>query len=335
MAKLTRILSIDGGGIRGIIPGQVLINVETKLKKLSGNADAKIADYFDLIAGTSTGGILTSIFLCPDKEKDSKRPRFSAKEAVELYLDRGDEIFDLSIWQKIKSGGGLIDEKYSAKDLEGALEDYLGDLKLSELLKPCLITAYDIQRRQTKFFTSHDAKVSTKENFYVKHVARATSAAPTYFETARIKSFTNVAYPLVDGGVFANNPTLCAYAEARHKLKGKPRAADMAILSIGTGFVKKAYDYNDAKDWGLVEWLKPILDIMMAGVSETIDYQLKQIFDAVGKPNQYLRINGKLKNANSEMDDVSEDNLNALVADAKRIANENKNELDSFLKLLV
>ena len=85
--KLTRILSIDGGGIRGILPGQVLVSLEEKLKKLDKNKDAKIADYFDLIAGTSTGGILSCMYLTPTDEKN-KRPKFSAKKAVELYLDR-------------------------------------------------------------------------------------------------------------------------------------------------------------------------------------------------------------------------------------------------------
>ena len=119
-----RILSIDGGGIRGILPGQVLVMLERILKKETGKADARIAEYFDLIAGTSTGGILACILLAPDDTK--KRPQFSASEAVDLYLERGDEVFDLSLWQRIKSGGGLLDEKYSADGLMEALERATG-----------------------------------------------------------------------------------------------------------------------------------------------------------------------------------------------------------------
>ena len=144
--KITRVLSIDGGGIRGILPGQILVKLENILQKKTDNDQACIADYFDLLAGTSTGGILICLYLCPDDPEASKpRPRFSAKEAVELYLERGDEIFDVSLWQKVKSAGGLTDEKYSADELEEALEDYLQDLWLSDLLKPCLVTAYDIR----------------------------------------------------------------------------------------------------------------------------------------------------------------------------------------------
>ena len=207
-----RILSIDGGGIRGIIPGQVLISLEQKLQKISGKPDMRIADAFDLIAGTSTGGILTCLYLCP--EGTTRKPRFSAQEAVDLYLQNGDNIFDVSIFKRIESVDGVIDEKYSADALEKILKDYLGDLRLSDMLKPCLITAYDITRRQAQFFNSADVKTKGKGwDFYLRDVARATSAAPTYFEPANISSFDRQVYPLVDGGVFANNPTMCACVE--------------------------------------------------------------------------------------------------------------------------
>jgi patatin-like phospholipase/acyl hydrolase len=335
--KLTRILSIDGGGIRGIIPGQILVALEEKLKILDNNPEAKIADYFDLIAGTSTGGILTCIYLCPDKENPG-RPRFSASEAVDLYLAKGNKIFDVSLWQKIKTAGGILDEKYSAKELEKALKEYLGNLKLSELLKPCLVTSYDIDGRQGKFFTQHTANKKA-ENFYVRDVARATSAAPTYFEVAHPKSFANKFFPLIDGGVFVNNPTLCAYAEAR-KLKFdddriKPTAKEMAILSIGTGNIDDSYAYNKAKDWGMVEWLKPLIDIMMSGVAETVDYQLKQIYDAVGAKDQYVRFNPGLHNAKPSMDDASVENLLALKEAGSLNAKDNDKELDEFAKLLI
>lgn len=172
MSQLTRILSIDGGRIRGIIPGKVLVALEEKLKKRTNDSGARIADFFDLIAGTSTGGILTCIYLCPDLEGDPTRPRFSAEEAVELYVERGDEIFNVSLWQRIRSAGGARDEIYDASELEETLDDYLEELKLSQLLKPYLITAYDIKRRRAKFFTQHDAKEKKTHDYLVKDVVQ-------------------------------------------------------------------------------------------------------------------------------------------------------------------
>ena len=330
MDKLFRILSIDGGGIRGIIPGQVITVLEKKIQDKIENENAKIADYFDMIAGTSTGGILTCLYLVPGVDN---RPKYSAKDAVELYLNRGHDIFDITFWQKMKSGGGLTDEKYDAAELEESLKDYLGDLKLSQLLKPCLITSYDVFNRKAMFFNKFDAESHEKDNFFVKDIARATSAAPTFFECARIKSMTDIQYALVDGGVFANNPTMCAYAEARNKFTFK--ASNMAILSLGTGFVKTPYYYKEVKNWGLIEWVKPLLDIMMSGVSETVDYQLKQIFDAVDKPNQYLRINTPLKLSSSEMDNVTKENLSALKEEGEMLAESFDKQLDDFVDLLI
>ena len=157
MADFYRILSIDGGGIRGIIPAGILIALEEKLQQGAGNEDARIADYFDLIAGTSTGGILACVYLCPSPDQPA-RPRFDASDALGLYFERGDEIFDIPLWHKIRSGAGLFDERYPAAGLEEALDDYLGELKLSALLKPCLITAYDIRRRRAHFFRQHRAE---------------------------------------------------------------------------------------------------------------------------------------------------------------------------------
>jgi len=336
--KLTRILSIDGGGIRGIIPGQILVALEDKLKKLDNNPDGKIGDYFDLIAGTSTGGILTCIYLCPSKE-DPKRPRFNAKEAVDLYLERGDEIFDISFWQKVRSGGGITDEKYDESELEEALNDYMGELMIKELIKPSLISSYDIKNRKAHFFKSHRARTDKNYNFLVREAARATSAAPTYFEVAKVKSEAMITYPLIDGGVFVNNPALCAYAEARtqkfDRFRNKPKAADMVILSLGTGNVDKPYYYKKAKNWGAIEWIVPIIDIMMSGVAETVHYQLNQIYDAVGKPEQYLRISPELGKANSAMDDASMKNLQELKNAGINSALKYDKELTSMAELLI
>ena len=336
--KLTRILSIDGGGIRGIIPGQILVALEEKLQQMDNNPDACLADYFDLIAGTSTGGILTCIYLCPS-EDDPKKPRFSAKDAVELYLNRGDEIFDVSFWHKVRSAGGITDEKYDEGNLEEALEDYLDDLMLSDLIKPSLITSYDIKNRKGHFFKSHRAKKDKSYDFRVRDAARATSAAPTYFEVARVKSADNLVYPLVDGGVFVNNPALCAYSEARttkfDSFRNKPKAAEMAILSIGTGNEDESYEYKKAKDWGAVQWIVPIIDIMMSGVSQTVDYQLKQIYDAVGRPKQYMRISPDLFGADTKMDNASMKNLKALKQAGIENAKKYDKQLTDFAKILI
>lgn len=332
MAGLFRILSIDGGGIRGIIPGQILVALERELQRRDG-AEARLADYFDLVAGTSTGGILACILLCPDA---AGRPRFTAREAVDLYLEHGDEIFDVPFFHRLRTVGGTADEKYPAAALEQTLESYFGDLQLKQLLKPCLIPAYDIRKRRAVFFTQHDAGRASR-NYLVRNVARATSAAPTYFEVACIESMARVPRPLIDGGVFANNPALCAYAEARKRFK--KTASRMAILSLGTGDVRKPYEYEEAKDWGPIGWAKPLIDIMMSAVSETVHYQLRQIYETVERPEQYLRIDVDLSRlpdgVSPEMDDASAQNTRVLEGLGIEAADEHRSALRRFADFLV
>jgi patatin-like phospholipase/acyl hydrolase len=315
----------------------VISALEKKLQQKTNNPDTRIADHFDLIAGTSTGGILTCLYLCPD---NNLRPRFSATEAVDLYLKHGNEIFKNDLSHQIYSSGGFTEEKYPSNSIEKVLSDYFQEIKLSELLKPCLITSYNIFNRCTHFFTQHDAREKEGYDYFLKDVARATSAAPTYFEPARITSLSGVSYPLIDGGVFANNPAMCAYAEARHQFmktggSQKVTASDMFMLSIGTGTVKKGYDYHSAIGWGSLGWIEPVLDIMMSGASDTIDFQLKQIFDAIGKSDHYYRIDPLMGESDTRMDNATSENVQFLKEAGTATAEKFDQELDRIADVLI
>ncbi|MBO6497149.1 MAG: patatin-like phospholipase family protein [Roseivirga sp.] len=317
-SKKVKILSIDGGGIRGILPGTILNYIETELQRRTNNPNTRLADHFDLIAGTSTGGILTCTYLIVDEKGQTK---YSAADALNIYLERGGDIFNLPFSRKLWSLFGIRRPKYSVASLESALHDYFGESMTADLKRPCIITSYDIRDRKAVFFNKVDGINNPVRNYKVRDVARATSAAPTYFKPAKIKSAIDSPLVLVDGGVFANNPALCAYAEARTLDFAKqdtpseiafPSAEDIFLLSLGTGTEQQPYYYDSAKNWGMLKWIQPIIDIMMSGNSETVDYQLKQMFKAVKHEDCYHRIQPSLHNAKSQMDDVSPQNLKAL-----------------------
>jgi patatin-like phospholipase/acyl hydrolase len=143
---------------------------------------------------------------------------------------------------------------------------------------------------------------------------------------------------LIDGGIFANNPTMCAYAEARKVFikpgaqKKKASAEDFAILSIGTGYNKKKYDYRKVRKWGRVEWIKPMIDMMMDGVSDTVDYQVAQIYDSLDAKEQYLRIDSVLTpEIIPDFDCVDPDNLHKLKDLADDVFSANEQEIYDFL----
>lgn len=345
MNRPIRILSIDGGGIRGIIPGQILVFLEKKLQEKTGNPDARICDFFDFVAGTSTGGILACLHLLPDPENPT-RPRCSAQDAVNFYINRGHEVFRKSVWKQVKSAFGFMDEKFDKYHFEKLLDGFFQNASLAELLKPCLITAYDIEDRKAHFFSQSDARKYQYKNFLLRDVTRATSAAPTFFEVVKVKSLARDPYTLkenytlVDGGVFANNPTLCAYAEVRSQdlfnqdpLIDRPTAKDLVFLSLGTGKIHQSYCYYDAKDWGLVQWVRPLFNIIMSGVDETVHYQLTQMYDAVGKPEQYLRIDTEIPAGSlmSQMDNASPENIRMLQVLGTKTAQKNRSKLEYFM----
>ena len=329
MSKI-RILAIDGGGIRGILPGVILCRLQEKLQTLSKDSSTKLADYFDFFAGTSTGGILTLSYLIPDQ---NGRPLLTAQKSVDLYLNRGSDIFDVNLWQKLSSGFGITDEKYDERELEEALQDTFKEYWLSDLIKPCIISAYDVKQGRPHFFKQHKSN-NSRYNFQLKDVARATSAAPTYFEAACVYNQVGAAFPLVDGGLFANNPAMVAYSEVHNMsfagMPEKPTAKDMMIVSLGTGSKGKSYEYKKVKDWGQLQWIKPVIDIMMSGSAVSTDYHLTQIFDGL-EPNDksaYYRLEPKVITADAAMDNANPENLKRLEADAMSFITEEAVDLE-------
>ncbi len=332
---MKRILSIDGGGIRGIIPGMMLVSLEQKIKKASGNPNAHLSEYFDFFAGTSTGGILISILLCPDP-KDPAKPRFSAKDALDIYLKHGTEIFTTSSWRRFLNQFGLLTELYDEKVLERVLESYFGDQKLCELIKPCIITAYNIELRKNHLFRQQKAiSHGESRDFYLRDVCRATSAAPTYFSVAEIYSLAGTRYPLVDGGVFAHNPAISALLEVLKTYKTF-KIDDVHILSLGTGIAKNAYKYEDFKKQKAISIGPALVDIMTSSSSESNDYFLHQLFRSVQHSSNYIRIEpSNLSSIEPALDAASPGNIQKIVSLADKLISDNENMLDAYVLDLI
>jgi patatin-like phospholipase/acyl hydrolase len=327
-----RLLSLDGGGIKGILSGQILVRIEEMLKDITGEPTTRIGDYFDIIAGTSTGGILACAYLMPD---GINRPLYSAEEVINFYLEHGDDIFHKSLKQKIKSGFGFFGAEYDSTGLENTLEKYFGMTELKELIKPCLIPSLDTEKRKCVFFKQHYASFDMSENFYVKDLLRATTSAPTYFKPASIQSLSGETYSLVDGGVFANNPTLCAYTEV-NKLFNPNRnltVRDVKILSLGTGHNDAIYKNEIIRKWGLIKWAKPSIDMMMSSSSKVTDYELGKLFESFNVSNQYLRVNPNIPYELSYMDNGKHENMEKLKEIGDLTFEKNKETLKEFLEI--
>lgn len=344
MAEPLRVLSIDGGGIRGLIPALLLEELERRLK--AKGKTKPLHAYFDLIAGTSTGGILAAA-LCAPHPQDINRPAATPAELVALYREQGGEIFQNDVFTRVRrffgnvfSGNfsGLIEEKYSHKALEEKLKKTLGGRCIRDALTAILITAYDIGARSTVTLKKRPLRPNedAHDDYLFWQVARATSAAPTFFEPARVTNLTTgKSHTLVDGGVYANNPSMCAFVEAQ-KMIGDHDG--MLMVALGTGYQNRSYSYYETRNWGPINWINPalgapIISILMQGQCNAAEHQLELLLNS-GRESNYFRLDAELDGVNDEMDDASEENLLALEQFTARLIKAESAKLDAIVERL-
>ncbi|MYC86913.1 MAG: patatin [Gemmatimonadales bacterium] len=341
-----KILSIDGGGIRGVIPAVVLNHLEAEVGKPTHKM-------FDLIVGTSTGGILAALLTaphgcdanCPADCDDTAK--YSAEQILDFYKQHGKEIFSRSWNERIARWWR---RSHDHQPLERLLAEHLGDAQLSQCLAEIVVTSYDLERRDTYFFKSSKARTEPDRDHYLAHVARATSAGPTYFEPAVVQGLGEheTSRVLIDGGVFANNPGMCAWAEA----VSEGHDPDVLVLvSLGTGSAAEPIHHRKAKGWGLAGWARPIVSVLMDGTADAVDYQLKQLMrrcrcevpvDREGDEQdpcrsveacrrRYFRLDTERKERIS-MNDPSK--IGKLMDKAQQILNKQEHELSRVIALL-
>ncbi len=280
-----RILAIDGGGIRGIIPATFMASLETRLGQVlvarrgtpdgapawDGIEEPRIADCFHLIAGTSTGGLLATGLTTTDT---NGRPKLPAEDAAAVYLQYGETIFHRPLLRNVLDHFGLVLPKYPLEQLRKVLEleSVIGDGLLKDARTEVLIVTFDTALPGPRFFTRWGAPnaggTPTVPSETMVEVALATAAAPTYFEPETLDGS-----PLIDGGVYAGNPALAAISMAlRRTVDPVPRtAADLFMVSLGTGDFTVPLNYGSG---GILGWLWPrtggeaLIEAMLGGSSD-------------------------------------------------------------------
>jgi predicted acylesterase/phospholipase RssA len=343
-----KILAIDGGGIRGIIPAIILTEIEKRTQK-------QIFSLFDLIAGSSSGGILALGLTKPrlDLAGSDSPPvaQYSAEELLQIYLEYGAEIFYEPFWEQLlgQLEDIFVQPKYSSEGREEIIKQYFGDSPLENNLKEVFVTSYDIEQRIPIFFTNKLEKQQTKSKkfrklclgFTLTDAALATSATPTYFAPYRVSSShnTNGFYTLVDGGLVANNPANLAILEAQISRQENQQALnieDILVVSLGTGSLTSVYPYDQVKNWGLLQWTKPLLNMVLDGGSEVVAGELERLFEATNKGHKtsYYRFQPFLKSELEDIDNAKPENLRQLQTLANILIQEKNQEIDELCSIL-
>ena len=286
-------LSLDGGGLKGLFTVSLLAKWEEQQK-------TRIVDHFDLIAGTSTGGIIAI----------GLGLGYTAAQIQRLYLEKAEVIFPPSILSAAKH---WIDVKYSSDGLRRALKELWGDRRLGESKTRLLIPAYDPKFSGIHIFkTPHHRRLQTDYKEEAVHVALATSAAPTYFEPAEKES----GLELVDGGVWANNPVMLAVAEAMGYLEREQK--HIAALRIGT--TDEVVSVKDVvTSGGMLKMAAPLISFMMRGQAQSASGMVRHLL----APDRYHEINPAVAPGDFKLDKLSDE----LVAMADSVWRHQSSEL--------
>lgn len=342
-----RILSVDGGGIRGLVPAVVLAELERRIEAEAGEPRA-LSDCFHLLAGTSTGGLIALGLTAPEPESPG-RPLLSAQGLVRLYREDGPRIFTRGLWWRLRSLGGWAAPKYPADPLAEVLGERLGEARLREALREVIVTSYDMSEREPHFFKRWRAAQSAQRNPTLVDAALATAAAPTYFPSHGLDERA-----LVDGGVFASNPTVAAVAEALKRTDEEPADLaphDLFVVSLGTGVRETGFEQRRVRGWGKVGWISPkggeppLLGAVLDGQSDAADHWAHMLLnhepgDEMPRPAEigargprYFRLQVELHRAFA-MDDASESALDGLTAAAEELIADHDEQLTLIARRL-
>lgn len=277
--KTFKVLSIDGGGIKGLYSAQILYEFEKELRK---NGDSKrIVDHFDLICGTSTGGFIAlALSIGVPTEK-----------ICEFYIRYGPYIFEYSkgIIPTLKQS--LFWGKYSDKRLKIALKHMFGEAKIGNSKALLCIPTFDYTHNTYDVFKyDHpEGNLNRDNQIPMIDIALATSAAPTYFPIAEITALNNRQF--VDGGVWANNPSLVGFTEAVKYFVGNGKAYDnLQILSIASLNMNNGRAPIKRKRKSFIGYKEDLFDFCLTGQGEFTDIFLESMQGSLNFPIEYMRI---------------------------------------------
>lgn len=344
-----RILCVDGGGIRGLIPALVIAELERRIQART-TPQARISDYFHMFAGTSTGGLVALSLTAPDPDKP-ERPAVSADLLARFYTEDGPKIFNRTVWQKLITLWGWLRPKYTHGPLESAIENRLGTTHIQHALRELVVTSYDMTNRQPYFFKRWRAREDPEgdRNRPIADAGLATSAAPTYFPSHELDGLA-----LVDGGVFAANPVIVAIVEALKRFGDDPHHLDqddLLVVSIGTGLHEDGYPQEKVRRWGRLGWVlpqkgePPILGATLGGAADGADHWAHTLLNHPGDPHlhqadlghgpRYFRLQVPLAKS-VPLDDASHRTLTeTLPGLAEQLIRSNEAELSEIVERLL
>lgn len=331
--KTNRILSLSGGGVKGMAELLVLCEIEERTGK-------SISELFPVITGTSVGGLIAGLLTIP-KEPGSKEPKYSAREAMQIFKSAAPDIFPSNWYDGIKQ---VIKHKYSQKPIKKLLEEHLDGLRLDDTTSRLIIPVTDLNSKDngTKLFDSHN---SYSAHIKVQDVLLATTAAPTYFKAVsnreQVSGYSNpdeVTYAYADGGLGANRP---AYEALRLMKVGKSREEQVKLLDstmiVALNFendIGAKYSIPHSSMDGLVGWLVKgkLVNRLMHDIENKATSEVKTNLPG---EHEFTEISIPITAETKSLDNTSLENLEALELIAKEYISNNEAQISKLCETLV
>lgn len=332
------ILSIDGGGLRGVVPLTILKAIETKTNK-------RIHELFNFISGTSTGGLITAAISIKNPIA-ATTPLYSLDDVINVYVQRGHEIFPerTKISNLLHGAEDLFKPKFSDIGIKNVFTDVLKNYKILDCLNDIMICSYDLNNNLPLFFKSRAARNNANQNALLYDVCRATSAGPSYLPSYQFIYPNDAEDPnrnCIDGGVYVNNPSMAAlveFSKYHHDyLPSIPADTDIDynnvfVLSLGTGSYTGKVNEADTENKGEIYWAQQISDIMMRGVNRATDYEMNEMMCS----GNYLRLTIAIDNdIHSEMSNSSSETTQYLVGATNQMLQQKDKDIDDFLNKML
>lgn len=319
---LFRVLSLEGGGVRTLISCRLLMFLEEKVRRLTGNA-IRLADCFDLIVGTSTGGVL-ALFHAGSSLS-------AAQIALEFRAQLAVSIAEPAIISLLLSGF-----VHRTPQIKGPVLSEIGEKKLSQIDIPCLVPVFDLIRHEPLLLGSHLARLGAHPDMTIRDAALAAVSVPFWFPPYELQMPTGEKAFLVDGCLFAPNPAALALEEAHNLGPDRPLTTEICLLSLGNGSSRR--EVGNPLEWKIPRWIIESIEIPMEASAALVEKNLSQLFKRIGFPQQYLRVDAELA-AYSErtfrMDDTTPATLDELERIGDLIAKTHEGQLDEFARLLI
>lgn len=331
-----RILSIDGGGARGIIPIVILEYIENKIQEIVGNERVKLSNFLDFVGGTAAGAVITGMITTPDYTNQSK-PAYTASEMIDLFFDYVQSSVSKKNWKTL---WGLYGPKYNQQQLSNKHIDIFDHWKMKDLLLPIVITGYDILNRHPVIFTNKD-EFKKYEDLYIKDIIQGSVTPPSWFNPASFRDgiSKNV---IVTANVIANNPSMISFIEAGktpsiiEKFGNHITPKNTFLISLGTGQSKfHGYTIDDVKRWNKSRWFNLLTSMNIQSSTILSEYETSSLFNAYKVPENYIRIDPAVQLGSSNPMNTSKDNIKHLLQDAKNYIERNIKLLDEVADKLV